>query len=112
MERLDPEHLDVILYGTRGRRFHFILQNDYYGRRMNDVPFEGVINNLARRFRETSSEHQREEIEKYMSSRTCPACKGARLKPEALAVKVGVGPYPRLPIFQCLRRKTSSAVLS
>lgn len=106
VERLDPEHLDVILYGTRGRRFHFILQNDYYGRRHEmHVPFEGVINNLARRFRETSSEHQREEIEKYMSSRTCPACKGARLKPEALAVKVGGRSVSDIAHFSVLEAK-------
>lgn len=106
VERLDPEHLDVILYGTRGRRFHFILQNDYYGRRHEmHVPFEGVINNLARRFRETSSEHQREEIEKYMSSRTCPACKGARLKPEALAVKVGGRSVSEIAHFSVLEAK-------
>lgn len=106
VERLDPEHLDVILHGTRGRRFHFILQNDYYGRRHEmHVPFEGVINNLARRFRETSSEHQREEIEKYMSSRTCPACKGARLKPEALAVKVGGRSVSEIAHFSVLEAK-------
>ncbi|NLJ76430.1 MAG: excinuclease ABC subunit UvrA [Peptococcaceae bacterium] len=87
---LSPEHQDVILYGTRGRRFDFVLKNDYYGRRHEmHAPFEGVINNLARRYRETSSERQRGEIEQYMSSRICPSCRGARLKPEALAVKVG-----------------------
>ncbi|BAF60918.1 MAG: excinuclease ABC subunit UvrA [Pelotomaculum sp.] len=90
VEELAPEHLDVILYGTGGRRFHFVLQSDLYGRRHEVyTSFEGVINNLARRHRETASEHQREEIERYMSTRPCPACKGARLKPEALAVKVG-----------------------
>jgi excinuclease ABC subunit A len=87
---LAPEHLDVILYGTRGRRFHFVVQSDFYGRRHEmNVPFEGVINNFTRRYKETGSEHQREEIEQqYMSSRKCHVCKGARLKPEALAVKV------------------------
>ncbi|MDD4334238.1 MAG: excinuclease ABC subunit UvrA [Desulfotomaculaceae bacterium] len=90
LDSLTPEQLDVILYGTRGRRFNFILQNDFYGRRHEmDVPFEGVINNLARRYRETGSERQREEIEQYMNSRICPSCRSARLKPEALAVKVG-----------------------
>jgi excinuclease ABC subunit A len=67
-----------------------VLQNDHYGRRHEIfAPFEGIINNLSRRHRETNSEHQREELEQYMSSRPCPACRGARLKPEALAVKVG-----------------------
>ncbi|OPX88760.1 excinuclease ABC subunit UvrA [Pelotomaculum sp. PtaB.Bin117] len=90
LQELAPEHLDIILYGTGGNRIHFILQNDFYGRRHEMyVPFEGVINNLSRRYKETASEHQREEIENYMSSRPCPACGGARLKPEVLAVKVG-----------------------
>ena len=90
VNRLSPEHLNVVLYGTGGRRLRFILQNDSYGRRHEMyVPFEGVINNLARRYKETSSEYQREEIEQYMSSRPCPACRGKRLKPEALAVKLG-----------------------
>jgi len=90
VDELAPEHLDVVLYGTGGRRIHFSLQNDLYGRRHEMyVPFEGVINNLARRYKETASEHQKEEIERFMSSRSCPACGGARLKPEALAVKVG-----------------------
>jgi len=72
VEELAPEHLDVILYGTGGRRFHFVLQSDLYGRRHEVyTSFEGVINNLARRHRETASEHQREEIERYMS--TAPA---------------------------------------
>jgi len=90
VEDLAPEHLAVVLYGTRGKRFPFVLQNDHYGRRHEIfAPFEGIINNLSRRHRETNSEHQREDIEQYMSSRPCPACRGARLKPEALAVKVG-----------------------
>jgi excinuclease ABC subunit A len=90
VEDLAPEHLDVVLYGTRGKRFPFVLQNEHYGRRHEIYSsFEGIINNLSRRHRETNSEHQREELEQYMSSRPCPACRGARLKPEALAVKVG-----------------------
>lgn len=106
LDRLEPEHLDVILFGTRGRRFNFILQNDFYGRRHEMcVPFEGVINNLARRYRETSSEHQREEIEQYMSSRMCPSCQGARLKPEALAVKVGGLSISEVSRFSVLEAK-------
>ncbi len=90
VDELAPEHLDVILYGTGNERFHFVLHSDIYKRRHEMyVPFEGVINNLSRRYKETSSESQREDIEQYMSSRPCPACGGARLKPEALAVKIG-----------------------
>jgi excinuclease ABC subunit A len=87
---LPPEHLDVILYGAGGRRFHFVLQNDFQGRRHEmHMPFEGIVNNLNRRYRETNSEYQREEIEKYMSTRPCPDCGGSRLKPEALAITIG-----------------------
>jgi len=90
VEKLAPEHLAVVLYGTGGKRFHFVVESELYGRRHEMyTSFEGVVNNLARRYKETASEHQREEIEQYMSSRPCPACGGARLKPEALAVKVG-----------------------
>jgi len=63
-------------------------------------PFEGVVNNLERRWRETESAWSREDIERYLSVTACPACKGYRLKPEALAVKIhglhiGVGVLDR-----------------
>lgn len=105
VEKLAPEHLEVVLYGTGGKRFHFVLQSDQYGRRHEMyMPFEGIINNLARRYKETSSEHQREDIEQFMSSRPCPACSGKRLKPEALAVKVGgrsITEVTRLSVLEC-----------
>lgn len=106
LDSLTPEQLDVILYGTRGRRFNFILQNDFSGRRHEMyAPFEGIINNLARRYRETVSERQREEIEQFMSSRMCPSCQGARLKPEALAVKVGGLSISEVSRFSVLEAK-------
>lgn len=87
---LAPEHLDVVMYGTGDKKFHFVIESEIYNRRHEMyVPFEGVINNLARRYKETSSENQREDLEMYMSTNPCPACQGARLKPEALAVKIG-----------------------
>lgn len=86
---LDSAHLDKLLYGT-GREIIKIILTDSFGNQRNyRVPFEGVINNLSRRYRETNSDYMREEIEEYMTTRSCPACGGARLKPEALAVKVG-----------------------
>mgnify|MGYP000932862388 FL=1 len=103
---LAPEHLDVILYGTGGKKFHFVLESEIYNRRHEMyVPFEGVINNLARRYKETSSESQREDLEMYMSSKPCPACQGARLKPEALAVKIGgrsIAAVTRLSVVEAL----------
>jgi len=89
VQEMAPEHLDKILYGT-GKEALDIPHRDTFGRlRTYHVPFEGVLNNLARRYKETSSSFMREEIERYMSARPCPACGGARLRPEALAVKVG-----------------------
>ncbi|MDR9785876.1 MAG: excinuclease ABC subunit UvrA [Peptococcaceae bacterium MAG4] len=87
---LEPEHLNVILYGTGGKKFHFVLESERYNHRHEMyMAYEGVVNNLSRRYKEASYEHQREDLEMYMSSKPCPACHGARLKPEALAVKIG-----------------------
>ncbi|HUM59453.1 MAG TPA: excinuclease ABC subunit UvrA [Bacillota bacterium] len=87
---LEPEHLNVILYGTGGKNFHFVLESERYNHRHEMyMAYEGVVNNLSRRYKEASYEHQREDLEMYMSSKPCPACHGARLKPEALAVKIG-----------------------
>src|SRR6202008_1623857 len=61
-----------------------------YGRKRSYMTrFEGIVNNLQRRYKETDSEWSREKIEEYMSVRPCPQCHGARLRPESLAVKVG-----------------------
>lgn len=89
VQDMAPGDLDKILYGTGGQPVDVELLNSMGMRHRYRTPFEGVINNMNRRYRETTSEYQREEIEKYMSTRPCPACKGARLKPEALSVKVG-----------------------
>jgi excinuclease ABC subunit A len=84
-----PEALrDLLLYGSRGKIIPFYLERN--GRRYTySRPFEGVIPNLERRFRETRSHQAREGIERFMNVRSCPDCHGARLKPESLAVKVG-----------------------
>ena len=86
---MDPAHLDKILYGTGRDKIKVDLMDSWGGWHSYNVPFEGIVNNLSRRYRETNSEYQREEIEKYMSTRPCPDCGGSRLKPEALAVKIG-----------------------
>ncbi len=86
---LTEEQLNKILYGT-GTDKILVNYRDASGRRQQYLAtFEGVINNLSRRYRETASPYIREEIERYMSDRPCPACGGARLRPEALAVKLG-----------------------
>lgn len=85
---IPKEKLDKILYGTGGEeiRVHFHGRNDR--RSSYQTAFEGVIPNLERRFRETSSEYIRNKITEFMSDRPCPTCHGSRLRPEALAVTV------------------------
>ncbi len=89
VREMDTGHLDKLLYGTGKENIKMTLSNSMGIQHSYRVPFEGVINNLNRRYRETNSDYMREEIEQYMSTRLCPACSGARLKPEALAVKLG-----------------------
>jgi excinuclease ABC subunit A len=91
-EDLDEEVRDTFLYGTNGDRIYVSYRNRYGRRRSYMTRFEGIVNNLERRYRETDSDYSREKIEEYMSVRPCPDCHGARLRPESLAVKVaGLG---------------------
>lgn len=86
---LRPEDVRVVLYGTEGKKITVHYTNSYGESSTYRTAFEGVIPNLERRYRETDSENVREEIESYMAQRPCPACGGARLRPESLAVLVG-----------------------
>src|SRR3712207_6788639 len=86
---LPEEHRSLILYGTRGERIYVSYRNRYNRRRQYMTQFDGVVSNLERRYAETDSEYRREKIEEFMSHVPCPKCKGARLRPEALAVTVG-----------------------
>jgi excinuclease ABC subunit A len=88
-EELDEEVRDTFLYGTDGDKIYVSYKNRYGRKRSYMTRFEGIVNNLERRYKETDSEWSREKIEEYMSVRPCPACHGARLRPESLAVKVG-----------------------
>lgn len=84
-----PKHLlDKVLYGSEGEEIYFRYENDFGQVRENYIPFEGVISNIERRYRETSSDYIREQMEKYMAQQPCPTCKGNRLKKESLAVLV------------------------
>jgi excinuclease ABC subunit A len=87
IDQLSDDVLDVILYGTEKEEdFAFTSRS---GKTWEyRASFEGVINNLQRRYTDTSSDYVKEDIEKYMSASICPTCKGARLKPEALAVTI------------------------
>lgn len=104
VEKYTPEQLDVILNGTGSQQINFRYEKE--GRsHVFRAPFEGVINNLGRRYRETNSEYMRGEIEEFMNANPCPGCQGARLKPESLAVKVGdksVYEVTRLPVKDAL----------
>src|SRR5205809_2468077 len=86
---LTAEQQNLFLYGTRGERVYVTYRNRMGRRRAYMLAFEGIVPSLERRYRETDSSTQRERIEEYMSFRPCPVCKGARLKPEVLAVTVG-----------------------
>ena len=78
----------AILYGTGKERLHIEYKKEF-GSGTFDSPFEGICNNLERRYRETQSEGMKQEYEAYMSNIPCPDCRGKRLRPESLAVTVG-----------------------
>ncbi|MDC3412254.1 excinuclease ABC subunit UvrA [Aquibacillus sp. 3ASR75-11] len=84
-----PKHLmERILFGSDQEKIHFRYENDFGRIRDSEIMFEGVINNIARRYKETSSDFIREQMEKYMAQKPCPKCKGYRLKEETLAVRI------------------------
>jgi excinuclease ABC subunit A len=85
---LPPALLDKILYGSKGEKIYFRYVNDFGQVRENYIEFEGVIHNIERRYKETSSDYIREQMEKYMAQHPCPTCKGYRLKPESLSVLI------------------------
>ncbi|WP_394963115.1 excinuclease ABC subunit UvrA [Candidatus Allofournierella excrementigallinarum] len=88
IKELSAKALNALLYGTGGERIEMRRENEFgSGRYLND--FEGIVNNLERRFRETGSEWMKEEIATVMNGVECPECHGKRLKPASLAVTVG-----------------------
>lgn len=88
VEEMAKEDLDKILYGSKEDKIRFKYTNEFGQTRDNAIYFEGVLANVERRFKDTSSDYVREQMEKYMAQRPCPTCKGYRLKQESLAVKV------------------------
>ena len=85
---MSPEAVDAILYGTKGEKLHMRRETES-GSGQYNTDFEGIIPNLERRFRETSSAWMKEEIQSFMTGVECPDCSGDRLKPTSLAVTVG-----------------------
>ncbi|MGP3608851.1 excinuclease ABC subunit UvrA [Anoxybacteroides rupiense] len=105
VKELPKEQLNRILYGSNGEKIYFRYENDFGQIREHYIEFEGVIPNIERRYRETSSDYIREQMEKYMADQPCPTCKGYRLKKESLAVLVGgkhIGEVASLSVTEAL----------
>ncbi|HPL62751.1 MAG TPA: excinuclease ABC subunit UvrA [Syntrophales bacterium] len=102
--QLPPEIKKVLLYGSNGDEIRFYFDKD--GRRYFDSrPFEGVINNLDRRYRETSSGDIRTDLARFMNIRECPTCRGARLRKESLSVLVSgrnIHDLCRISVSECM----------
>lgn len=104
-EQLPEEHRETILNGNTKEEIHFRYENDFGMVRNTNLYFEGVLNNLQRRFKETSSDYIREQMEGYMAKKACPTCKGHRLKRESLAVKVSdhhIGEVTKMSVKQAV----------
>ncbi len=102
IEELPGKIIDILLYGTNGEKIT-MERNTQFMTGTYRTDFEGVINNLQRRYNETSSEWSRNEIEQYMSEQCCPECSGARLKKEILCVTVGginINEFTQMPVSQ------------
>lgn len=88
-KKLPKKQQKTVLYGAGSKTFHFTFENDFGGKRDLDMQFEGVVNNVSRRYRETNSDFTRDVMRKYMTSLTCQTCHGYRLNRKALSVKIG-----------------------
>ncbi len=88
IKKLPQNIIDIILYGTKGEKIKLSYERNY-GKGTYFSAFEGIVNNLERRYKETTSDWMRSELETLMSNNVCPDCEGARLKKEILAVTVG-----------------------
>lgn len=106
LKELSKKQIDFILYGNGGDRFEVTYTNSYGETGTFRSAYEGVINNLSRRYMETRSDHAREDIEKYMTYSLCPSCEGKRLREEILWVLVGdksINDVTALSVSDCVR---------
>lgn len=104
-EELSKEDQDIVLYGSGDKTFRFTFKNNYGKVRDSEMVFEGVINNVSRRYFETNSNYTRRVMGEYMTELTCPTCNGKRLNEKALCVKVDhkdIGDVTRFSIEQAL----------
>ena len=104
VKKLPKQALDVLLYGTKGEKIKMVRRSEY-GEGTYTTDFEGIVNNLERRFKETNSSWMKEEIQGCMSEVLCPDCHGERLKRESLAVTVGginISDFCKMPVTKAL----------
>jgi excinuclease ABC subunit A len=102
---IPPEKLNIILYGTNGREVTVRYRTKNGRQGTFRTAFEGVIKNLERRYKETNSDYMRTKLSEFMSERTCTTCRGARLRPEAMAVtvdKVNIVTVTKWPVLRTL----------
>ncbi|MGI8802982.1 MAG: excinuclease ABC subunit UvrA [Solirubrobacteraceae bacterium] len=102
-QELDQTHRDLFLHGTAGVPVQVTYKNRYGRRRSYAARFEGILPNLERRYKETDSEWTRDRIEEFMSVRPCPACDGARLRPESRSVLVAGAPIEQFTALSARR---------
>lgn len=101
--QLSKKQQQLVLKGSGNKDFHFHYENDFGGVRDVDIPFEGVIHNISRRFHETNSEFTRDQMANYMTELSCQACHGYRLNEAARSVKINgrhIGEVSDLPVDQ------------
>lgn len=104
-ENLPQEHKEIILNGSNGETFHFHYENEFGGVRDVEMPFEGILNNISRRYKETNSDFTREQMRSYMTELTCQTCHGYRLNPQAMCVEIAgknIGQVSENPIQKVL----------
>ncbi len=88
IEEISKDKLEKVLAGSNDEKIYFRYENEFGHVRESEIEFEGVLHNLARRYKETTSDYIREQMEGYMAQKPCPTCKGNRLKKESLAVLI------------------------
>lgn len=87
-KELTKEQKELLFRGSGEKTFHFHYKNEFGGVRDVDIPFEGILTNINRRYHETNSDYTREQMKLYMTELTCETCHGYRLNKEALSVKI------------------------